>query len=256
MMTILSWNVNGIRAVLRKGFLDFLDKRAPDAICLQEIKAGPDQVDSSGFTKRGYSTYWNPAERPGYSGVMTLAKGPHQYEVWEGIHHAKADIEGRVLGLRFDGFTLVNCYSPHGRRDQSRIPFKMEFCKRFLKHVDTLKDSGEPLVLAGDFNVAHTELDIARPKDNQNNSGFLPVERAWADELVEHGFVDTFRLFHTDGGHYSWWSQATRARAKNIGWRIDYLFVTEDLVKRVKDAFILPDVMGSDHCPVGITLKD
>lgn len=255
MITLMSWNVAGLRAVLKKGFTNFLSKYSPDIVCLQEIKANPDQVKDELFSQQGYSTYWSPSDKLGYSGVMTLLKGIEPLRVWDGIGIRKFDSEGRVLGMKFDSFTLVNVYFPHGRRDKSRIPFKMEFSKQFLKFADKLKESGEPLVLAGDFNVAHKEVDIARPKDNKNNSGFLPIERAWADQLIEHGFVDTFRLFHKDGGHYTWWSQITKARERNIGWRIDYFFVTQDLVKKVRDAFILPEIMGSDHCPVGIKLK-
>ena len=220
MITLMSWNVNGLRAVMKKGFIDFLKKYSPDVLFLQEIKANPGQFSDEVFTKLGYSTYWNPADRKGYSGVITLLKNLEPLDILEGIGVKEFDSEGRVLTMKFDSFTLVNAYFPHGRRDKTRIPFKMEFSKQFLKFVDKLKKKN-PLVLGGDFNVAHKEIDIARPKQNEDNSGFLPVEREWVDELLSRGFVDTFRLFHKDGGHYTWWSQIRKVREKNIGWRID-----------------------------------
>jgi len=183
-----------------------------------------------------------------------MLKNLEPLEVGDGLGSRKFDDEGRILSMKFKKFTLVNVYFPHGRRDKTRIPFKMEFSNQFFKYVDKLKKKG-PLVLGGDFNVAHTEIDIARPKQNKNNSGFLPIERKWADKLISTGFVDTFRLFHKDSGHYTWWSKIAKVREKNIGWRIDYFFVTQNLVKKVKDAFTLPKVMGSDHCPVGLKLK-
>jgi exodeoxyribonuclease-3 len=254
MLTIMSWNINGIRAVLKKGFLDFLKKYSPDILCLQEVKAHPEQLEEEIFAEYGYSVYWNPAEKKGYSGVVTLLKKLEPINVEDGIGKKDFGGEGRVMTMQFKKFTLVNAYFPHGRRDQSRIPFKMEFSNQFIKYVNKLKKEN-PLVLGGDFNVAHKEVDIARPKQNLNNSGFLPIERAWADKLISNGFVDTFRMFNQESGNYTWWSQRAKVRDKNIGWRIDYFFVTQNLAKRVKEAFILPQVKGSDHCPIGMKIS-
>ncbi len=251
---MLCWNVNGIRAVKRKGFLDWLFRESPDIISLQETKAHLEQLDAELKEPRGYYTYWSYPERKGYSGVATFTKEKPrnvQYEFDDG----GLDMEGRVIIAEYPGFILLNIYFPNGKKDESRLQYKMDFYEAFLKFADSLKKGGKKLVICGDLNTAHKEIDLARPKENSTISGFLPVERAWMDKLVAHGYIDTFRHFNKEPNQYSWWDLKSGARARNVGWRIDYFFVSENLLPSVTRAFILPEVMGSDHCPVGITLK-
>ncbi len=253
-MKIISWNVNGIRAVLKKGFLEWFEKESPDVLCLQEIKASPDQVGNEIVHPNGYHSTWNPAKRKGYSGVATFSKKKPK-EVHLGIGIKRFDGEGRVIRLVFKDFDLFNVYFPNGTSGPDRLKYKMEFYDAFLKHCQSLRKQGRKLVITGDLNTAHKPIDLKNPKANEKNSGFLPEERAWVDKLVAHGYVDTFREFCPDPGQYTWWSYRFSARQKNIGWRIDYFFVTEDFAGKVKDSFILPDVMGSDHCPIGLEIK-
>ncbi|MBI2094894.1 MAG: exodeoxyribonuclease III [Candidatus Omnitrophica bacterium] len=253
-ITILSWNVNGVRAVFKKDFLPWLEKESPDILCLQETKARPDQLPPELLNPEGYRAFWNSAERPGYSGVATFSRR-QPLAVRPGLGDPRFDSEGRVLGTEFEGFTLFNIYFPNGKMSAERLKYKMDFYDEALRHFMKLRKQGRRLVVCGDVNTAHRPVDLARPKENEKVSGFLPIERAWLDQLVSSGFVDTFRVFNRDPGHYTWWDTMTRARERNVGWRIDYFFITEDLRKDLKNAFILPEVMGSDHCPVGLTLK-
>lgn len=252
-LTLLSWNVNGIRAVLKKGFLDWLKKESPDVLCLQETKAMPNQLPPELLYPPGYTAHWNSAQRPGYSGVATYSK-IKPLAVKNGFGTARFDQEGRVLETDFGSFTLFNVYFPNGKMSVERLRYKMDFYDEILKYFLKLQKKGKKIVVCGDVNTAHEPIDLARPKENESVSGFLPQERAWIDKLLSHGFIDTLRLFHKEPGQYSWWDLRTGARARNIGWRIDYYFISEDLKPSVKDAFILPDVLGSDHCPVGIKL--
>lgn len=252
-MTILSWNVNGLRAVAKKGFIDWLGQTGPDILCLQEIKVQTDQLDESLLHPLGYYGYFNSAEKKGYSGVATYTKEkPRTVEYGFGI--PKFDSEGRVLMTDHGDFLLFNIYFPNGKMRQERLDYKMEFYDLILHHFDTLKAKGHKLVICGDYNTAHKEIDLARPKENEKTSGFLPIERAWMDKLVAHGYVDSFRRFNHEAEQYTWWDMQTFARQRNVGWRIDYHFISENLLPYLKKAWIMPEVTGSDHCPVGIEL--
>ncbi len=254
MITLLSWNVNGIRAVLKKGFLDWLKKESPDVLCLQEIKAMQPQLPPELLHPQDYQAYWNSAIRPGYSGVATYSK-IKPVAVKNGFGVARFDQEGRVLETDFEKFILFNVYFPNGKMSAERLKYKMNFYDETLKYLLKLRKKGRKIIVCGDVNTAHEPIDLARPKENETVSGFLPEERAWIDQLLSDGFIDTLRIFHKEPGQYSWWDLRTGARARNIGWRIDYYFISEDLKPFLKDAFILPDVTGSDHCPVGIKLQ-
>ena len=249
-MKILSWNVNGLRAVQKKGFADWLRKARPDIMCVQESRALPEQVTPD--WPRTYSAHWTPAEKKGYAGVLTLSK-PAPLKVTRGIGKAAHDREGRVLTTEYDDFYLVNVYVPNAQRSLARLPYRQEWDRDFLAYLKKLKRR-KPVIFCGDFNVAHKEIDLTHPKANKNTHGFTAEERAGFDAFVAAGFVDAFREFETGGGHYTWWSVAMRARERNGGWRIDYVMISKNLRARLKKAFILPDVMGSDHCPVGIEL--
>jgi len=252
-MRMLSWNVNGIRAIHKKGFVDWLVADNPDILCLQETKAQPEQVPADIRSLSQWHQFYCSAERKGYSGVGLLTKTEPK-EVRYGLGVPEFDAEGRTIIAFFDDFVLFNIYYPNGKQSKERLDFKMRFYDAFLQVADELKAAGHSIVVCGDVNTAHTEIDLARPKQNETVSGFLPEERAWLDKFLSHGYLDTLRLHHPEGELYSWWDYKSRARDRNVGWRIDYFFVSEDLKDRVTDAFILRDVMGSDHCPVGIEL--
>ena len=251
---LLSWNVNGIRAVHTKKALDWFFEDKPDILCLQETKALPEQVPAPLKEVEGCHVYFASAERKGYSGVAVYSR-PKPEKVTAGLGIREFDAEGRTLAIDYGDFLLYNIYYPNGGASPERLAYKMAFYDAFLKEAVKQKKKGRNLVICGDVNTAHTEIDLARPKDNETHSGFLPEERAWMDRFIKRGFVDTFRMFNPQPGHYSWWDYKTRARERDIGWRIDYFFVNEEFKDRVKDAFILKDVMGSDHCPVGIELE-
>ena len=253
-MKLISWNVNGVRAVAKKGLLDWFKREKPDLLCLQETKAMPEQLDASLLEIPGYKAEWNWAEKKGYSGVATYSGAPVK-EFTRGCGVAEYDREGRVLVSHHKDFTLFNVYFPNGKASPERLAFKMRFYEDFLKLMNQYRKKGQKrLVVCGDVNTAHREIDLARPKENRKISGFLPEECAWIDKMLEAGFVDTFREFEKGPNHYSWWDMQSRARERNVGWRIDYFFVSEELKPSLKRAFILPEVMGSDHCPVGIEL--
>jgi len=252
-LNLLSWNVNGIRAAHKKGFLEWLEKEKPDILCVQETKAQEEQLTSELLSPNCYKTYWSSAEKKGYSGVATYTKIEPK-EVKKGLDIKRLDNEGRTLISDFGDFILYNIYFPNGQRSQERLDFKLDFYNEFLKQVNKLKDKGKKIIVCGDVNTAHTEIDLARPKENKDTSGFLPVERSWMDKFFSYGYIDTFRHFCKEGGHYTYWDPVTRARERNVGWRIDYFFITPNLLKSLKKAFILSDVMGSDHCPLGIEL--
>ena len=251
---LLCWNVNGIRAVRGKGFLEWLYRESPDILCLQETKAHPEQLDKDLLEPEGYHAYWDYPERKGYSGVATFTREePLRFQCGFGV--AGFDTEGRVIITEYSEFILLNIYFPNGKKDESRLRYKMDFYDVFLQFVESLKPKYENLAICGDFNTAHKEIDLARPKGNEKVSGFLPMERAWIDKFVAHGYVDTFRHFNKEPKQYTWWDFKSGARQRNVGWRIDYFFVSENLLPSISHAFIMPEVMGSDHCPVGIILK-
>ena len=252
-MKILSWNVNGIRAADKKGLFDFIKKESPDIFCLQEIKATSVQIPPHLKNFPGYHVFINPAERGGYSGVATFSK-EKPTDTRKGFNINRFDREGRILINEYPSFTLFNIYFPNGKKNKERLDYKMDFYEAFLNDVDNLKSKGKNIIACGDFNTAHKELDLARPKENEKISGFLPIERAWIDKFIEHGYTDTFRYFNKQPNQYSWWDLKTKARQRNVGWRIDYFFVNNEFVPKVKKAFIMHDVMGSDHCPVGILI--
>jgi len=249
---MISWNVAGMRAAVRKGLWQKMKEIDADIYCFQEVKARPEQIDTD--LPEGYLNYWNPAVKAGYSGVATFCKTEPK-KIVIGDRDNDWDDEGRVIITKFDEFTLLNVYFPNGKRDKGRLDYKMKFYEYFLKYINELRDKGEKIIFCGDINTAHKEIDLARPKDNEMISGFLEIERKWIDKVIENGYVDTFRMFHPEPDNYSWWSQRGGARKRNVGWRIDYFFVDESLKSKVKSAFIMPEVEGSDHCPVGIELE-
>ena len=253
-LKLLSWNVNGIRAAQKKGFLEWLEKESPDILCVQETKAHIEQLSKELINPNGYKTYWSSGEKKGYSGTAIFTK-QEPVNTKTGFGVKKYDCEGRILISDYKDFVLFNIYFPNGQRDEERLKYKLGFYDEFLKCVDNLKEKGRKIIICGDVNTAHKEIDLARPKENENTSGFLPVERKWLDKLLEHGYIDTFRHFHKEGGNYTYWDQITRARERNVGWRIDYFFITQNLLKNLRKAFIMSDVMGSDHCPLGIEIE-
>jgi exodeoxyribonuclease-3 len=254
-MRILSWNVNGIRAVQKKGFLEWFQQAKPDILCLQETKASVDQLDDALKNIAGYESYWSSAEKKGYSGVALYTR-EKPLSIEYGLGKKEFDSEGRIIAADYGKFVLFNIYFPNGGAGNKRVPFKMSFYDHFLKKVEKLRKAGRNIILCGDVNTAHMEIDLARPKENQKNTGFLPEERAWVSAFVERGYVDTFRHYCKEPGHYSWWDYKTGARARDIGWRIDYFFVNREFLPQLNKAFILKQVMGSDHCPVGIDISE
>jgi exodeoxyribonuclease-3 len=250
---ILSWNVNGIRAIYKKGFLDWFKEEKPDILCIQETKAQQEQLPDDLINVEGYHSYFSSAVKKGYSGVAIYSKTEPE-SIKKGFGIEKFDSEGRILIAVYPEFTLLNIYYPNGKARQERLQYKMEFYDAFLKYVDKLKKKGINIIICGDVNTAHKEIDIARPKENEKISGCLPEEREWIDKFLSHGYLDTFRMFNQEPDNYTWWDQVTRARDRNVGWRIDYFYISENLKKKIKNAFIMPDVMGSDHCPIGIEI--
>ena len=249
-MKLISWNVNGLRAVLKKNFLDYLAAETPDLLCLQETKCSPDDVEQ--LWPVTYTTYWNTAEQKGYSGTVLFTKR-RPMEITTGIGVVRHDREGRVLTAEFADFFLVNVYVPNSQRELTRLPYRQQWDRDFLRYLKRL-DRRKPVVFCGDLNVAHTEIDLANPGANAGNHGFTIEERDGFSAFLKAGFLDTFREFDRGGGQYTWWSQMTGARARNIGWRIDYVLISARLRPRLQSAFIRKDVLGSDHCPVGIEL--
>lgn len=253
-LKLISWNVNGIRAVYKKGFYNWFINNNADIVCLQETKATEEQFPEELLEIPHYHKYFSTAEKKGYSGVALFTRiQPVKVETGFGIQ--RFDNEGRILIAYYDAFVLYTIYFPNGKASKERLQYKMDFYDAFLEHAENVRNHGHSIIMCGDVNTAHTELDLARPKENETVSGFLPQERAWIDKFISYGYIDAFRLFVKEGGHYSWWDYKTKARERNIGWRIDYFFISDDLKTKVKDAFIQKDVEGSDHCPVGIILE-
>jgi exodeoxyribonuclease-3 len=254
-MRILAWNVNGLRAVHKKGFLDWIGKEKPDVLCLQETKARPEQLDPALLRVDGYEAHFTPAAKPGYSGTAVYTRVKPD-EVWRGIGDARFDDEGRVTAVRFGGLHVVSAYFPNSREGGARLDFKVDFCRRITALLRGLVADGQDVVLAGDYNIAHEEIDLARPDDNHESPGFFPRERECMTRFLAAGFHDVFREAHPGRkGLYTWWSYRTAARERNVGWRIDYATVNSRLRDRVKRSWIRPEVEGSDHCPVGIELS-
>lgn len=248
---LISWNVNGIRAVQKKGFAEFLAGYNPDILCLQEVKAYEDQAD---LKVDGYHVIWNAATRPGYSGTAVLSR-VKPLEIRLGLPSLPEENEGRVIALRYPSFWLINVYTPNAKRDLTRLEYRFKtWDPMFLDYLRQL-DAGLPVVLCGDLNTAHRDVDLANPKSNKGNAGFTIEERTGLDNFEGAKFIDTFRQFEKGGGHYTWWSNRPGVRAKNIGWRIDYFWISQRMVSSLKSASIYPQVMGSDHCPIQIELK-
>jgi exodeoxyribonuclease-3 len=250
---IISWNVNGIRAVQGKGFLDWLKDESPDILCVQETKAHPEQLDQSVLAPAGYHTFWASAQKRGYSGLATFTK--EAPESVENLGIEDFDCEGRVQVITYPSFVLLNTYFPNSQEKGRRIDYKLGFCSAILELCERLRKNGQALVLCGDYNIAHKPIDLKNPDSNTGNPGFLPEEREWMEEFLNTGYIDSFRHFCPDPDNYTWWSYRTRARERNAGWRIDYHCVNEEMAPRLKAASILSHVMGSDHCPVDVTIE-
>ncbi|WP_213818379.1 exodeoxyribonuclease III [Garciella nitratireducens] len=254
-MNIYSWNVNGIRAIEKKGFLDWIMKEQPDILCLQETKAQVEQLEDKLLHIKGYYAYFSEGERKGYSGVATYTKRKPLC-VKYGIGIEKFDREGRILIMEYSGFILFNIYFPNGQKNEERLQYKMEFYNAILNYCNELKSQGKNLIICGDYNTAHTDMDIKNPKANEKRSGFLPIERQWMDYFIQNGYIDTYRYLYPERIEYSWWSYRFKARERNAGWRIDYFFVSNNFIDKVIDSKILTHVKGSDHCPIVLSIKD
>jgi exodeoxyribonuclease III len=257
-MRITTWNVNGLRAALGKGILESVRALDTDVLCLQEIKARSDQFDTQATQNiNNYFPYvtWNPAKRPGYSGTATWARvKPDEVEL--GLGFSEFDVEGRVITSRYPGFKLFNIYFPNGQHDLGRVPYKLDFYARLLELCDQIHTQGQCVILCGDFNTAHREIDLRHPRENSKTTGFLPEERAWIDYYLAHGFVDVFRKLYPERVEYTWWTFLANARKNNVGWRLDYFLISEALFEQVDDVVTHSSVMGSDHCPVTLVLKE
>jgi exodeoxyribonuclease-3 len=253
-MKIITWNVNGLRALLRKDALAWVWNQDPDILCLQEVKARPDQLSEGQHGLLPLRQIWNPAERAGYSGVVTFYKeAPLKFQL--GLGQPKFDVEGRLISTLHPNFRLCNLYFPSGQRGLERVAYKLDFYACFLDLCDRLHASGEHLILTGDFNTAHQPIDLRNPRSSQKTSGFLPEERAWLQKYLDHGFVDVFRWLYAERVQYTWWTNILNARQRGVGWRLDYFLISEALVPHVQDVIIHEAVLGSDHCPVELILR-
>lgn len=254
-VTVASWNINGIRAAAKAGFFDWLSTCGADVVLLQEVRAEKEQMQPHWLEPFGYKSVWHAAQKKGYSGVGVLTRLPFARDaVVVGLGVPEFDSEGRFLGVIHNNTLYASVYFPNSQREGVRLPFKLAFCEAFLHTLKQFEARGLRIVVGGDFNISHTEIDLANPKQNVRNAGFLPEERAWMSRFVENGYVDTFRMFEEGGGHYTWWSNRPGVRERNIGWRLDYHFVSEPLRPQVRAARIFPSVLGSDHCPVSLEL--
>jgi len=251
---LASWNVNGIRSVYQKGFDKWFRDLDADLVCLQEVKAHCDDLEESLVRPKGFYGHWHCAEKKGYSGLAVYSK-KEPLSVRQGLGNLDFDREGRALILEYKDFTLINSYFPNSQRDHARLGYKLAFCDAMLKLLNGIRESGKNVLLCGDFNIAHREIDLRNPKENKDNAGFLPEERAWMDKVTALGYLDTFRIFNQEGGHYTWWSYRPTIRERNIGWRLDYFLSNGELRDRIKSVEHQTQVMGSDHCPVVLELK-
>lgn len=252
-MKITTWNVNGIRAAMKKDVFDWIKTHAADVVCLQEIKAKEDQIDKDVISNSGYQCVCNPAERPGYSGTANLYKKDPD-EIVLGMGEEKFDVEGRVIQFSYPEFELFNIYFPNGGQENKRVPYKLEFYEFLLEKCKDMMASGKEIIITGDFNTAHNEIDLKNPQSNKKNTGFLPEEREWIDKYLENGFFDIFRDLYPEEEIYTWWTYRFGARSRNVGWRLDYYLLTEGIKTKVKDVITHTDIMGSDHCPVTLIL--
>ncbi len=253
-LRIVSWNINGYRAAWKKGIKDWLETDQSDILSVQETKAWQEQLTAEQINPLGYSSAFSQPSRKGYSGVATFSReNPDSVQV--GFGKEAFDAEGRVVITRQHGFTLANIYFPNGKQNKQRLEYKMAFYEETLNFFSKLREKGEKIVVVGDYNTAHKPIDLEHPKSNEKTSGFLPIEREWIDRWIEAGFIDIFRNFNDNPKQYSWWDLRTRARERNVGWRIDYFFVSDNLIDSVSDAWIMPEIMGSDHCPIGLELR-
>lgn len=253
-MKIISWNVNGLRANVRKGAFDWLINESPDIFCLQETKATPEQLPDEVRNVPGYHSYFDiPKQKKGYSGVAIYSKvKPEFVEYMMGV--PELDDEGRLIAAYYKGFVLLNVYFPNGGGGPERLDYKMRFYAAFFKYVQKLRKKGYGVIFCGDVNTAHNEIDIARPKENEGHTGFLPIERAWIDKIIESGYVDIWRQMHPKEVRYTWWDMKSYARERNVGWRIDYFFLSEEIASKAKKAIIRDEVLGSDHCPISLDI--
>lgn len=255
-MKITTWNVNGLRSLVKQGYWEEFAPHMPDILCLQEVKATPDQLPPEAGNIPGYQAFFNvPREKKGYSGVALYTKKEPLEVLYDSLPDAY-NTEGRLIEAVYDDFVLFNAYFPNGGRGADRLAYKMEYYDAFLEYIEQIRENGKGVIFCGDVNTAHEAIDLARPRENEKNSGFLPEERAWLDAVVDSGYVDVWRHLHpgkTDS--YTYWDTLTRARVRNVGWRIDYFFVSPDLLPRVKSCEILPQVFGSDHCPVVLDIS-
>jgi exodeoxyribonuclease-3 len=257
LLKIISWNTNGLRATAKQGFLfPLFDEEKPDILCLQETKAKPEQLPEEVKNPNGYYSFFShPEVKKGYSGVAIYTKEKPR-EVFYGMGIKKLDDEGRLIGVKYKNFTLINCYFPNGGQGPDRLKYKLEFYEAFLKFILTLRKKGEKVIFCGDVNTAHKEIDLARPKENEENTGFLPIERAWIDKVIKNDFLDVWREFNPNKKDvYTYWDQKTRARDRNVGWRIDYFFADKKIYKEIKNSGMLNDYQGSDHCPIWLVIK-
>lgn len=254
-MKLTSWNVNGVRAAQRGGFLDWFENEQADVVALQETKARPEQLDAALLNPLGYHSYWHSAQKPGYSSVAIYSR-KEPLRIQYGIGVPEIDHEGRVIVAEYPGFVLVNAYFPNSQREHTRLGYKLDFCKKMFEFLESLRKQGKQIVLCGDLNIAHTPIDLKNPKSNEKNAGYLPEERAWMTDFLKNGYVDSFRHFEKGPGHYTWWSYRPGVREKNIGWRLDYFCVNGEHQDRMSSMIHQPNVKGSDHCPVTLTLRD
>jgi len=253
-LRLSSWNVNGLRAAAKKGFFQWLAEDKADIVGIQETKISEDQLTAELKAPEGYCSYFSHAEKRGYSGVALYLK--HEPDTIEyGLGVKDFDQEGRTVIAHYDDLVIYNIYYPNGKARPERLKYKMAFYDAFLKHVSKARKAGKKIIVCGDFNTAHKEIDLARPKDNEGYSGFLPEERAWMDKFVNKGFIDTFRHFNQEPDNYTWWHMRTRARERNVGWRIDYFFASDNLKDALIDATIQSDIQGSDHCPITLGIS-
>ena len=254
-MNITTWNVNGFRAILKKDGFDWVKAIKPDVLCLQEIKVKPDQLTEQEQKLADYSVVWNSAERPGYSGTAIFYKrDPINFEF--GLGRQEFDTEGRVIRFKYPDFYLYNIYFPNGGEENQRVSYKLSFYEYLLTIIDDIHKAGRNVIITGDFNTAHNEIDLKNPKANEKNTGFLPEERKWIDIYLDHGLVDVYRTLYPETIGYTWWTYRMNARARNVGWRLDYFLISENLLPKVNDVIIYDEIMGSDHCPVSLILND
>lgn len=257
MKNIISWNVNGIRAIEKKGFLDWLFNESPDVLCLQETKASPNQLSEAllnpSLNGVSYKTYWSSSKKAGYSGVAIFSK--EEPKNVKCIDIEDIDDEGRVLIADYGEYSVISAYFPNSQEEGARLSYKLHFCDEILKTCNSIIEKKQNVILTGDYNIAHKPIDLANPTRNEGNPGYLPEERAWMDSFVARGYVDTFRTFCKEAEQYTWWSYRFSARAKNIGWRLDYACVNASLIEKVRASTIMSNVMGSDHCPIKIELE-